>query len=62
MRRTKSPPIQFRMLLADYAVVERVAAERGLTPKDYVIGLTLADIEARQTDDERTARTQTNGS
>jgi hypothetical protein len=61
VRRTKSDPIQFRLPLADYAVLERLAAERGLSPKDYVIGLTSAHIEETQTDEERETRTA-NGS
>jgi uncharacterized protein (DUF1778 family) len=46
MRRTKSDPIQFRLLLDDYAVLEQIAKRRGLTPKDFVILLTLTAIAA----------------
>jgi uncharacterized protein (DUF1778 family) len=56
MRRTKSDPIQFRLPLADYAVVERMAAEKGLTPKDFVIDLTLAAVEAGQYEIEAAVR------
>jgi uncharacterized protein (DUF1778 family) len=56
MRRTKSDPIQFRLPLADYAVVERMAAEKGLTPKDFVIDLTLAAVEAGQNEIEAAVR------
>jgi uncharacterized protein (DUF1778 family) len=48
MRRTKSAPIQFRLLLDDYDVLQRLADEAGVTPKDYVINLTLARIEAER--------------
>ena len=44
MRKTKSPPVQFRLLLDDYAILEELADNVGLTPKDYVIDLTLARI------------------
>jgi hypothetical protein len=44
MRRTRSDPIQFRLLLDDYAVLERLAAATGLSPKEYVILITLQAI------------------
>ena len=45
MRRTKSPPIQFRLLLDDYDVLERIADEAGQTPKDFVMSLTLERVQ-----------------
>lgn len=48
MRRTKSDAIQFRLLLDDYAVLEELAAEAGLTPKEYVIALTLERVNAER--------------
>jgi hypothetical protein len=51
-QRTKSPPIQFRLPLADYAVLEDLAAAEGLdTPKDLVLGMTLERVA-----EERRAR------
>lgn len=43
-KRTKSEVIQFRLLLEDYAVLERLADDAGVTPKDYVITLTLERV------------------
>jgi hypothetical protein len=51
MRRTRSDPIQFRLMLADYAVLERLAAAAGVTPKDYVVDLTLSHLAERREDD-----------
>jgi len=48
MRRTRSDPIQFRLLLDDYAVLERAAAEHGMTPKDFVVDLTLKKVAAER--------------
>jgi hypothetical protein len=44
MKRTKSAPIQFRLLLSDYDRLETLASEQGVTPKDYVVNLTLNHI------------------
>jgi len=44
MKKTRSDPIQFRLLLADYEILQALAAEDGLSPKDYVIRLTLDRI------------------
>ena len=44
MKRTKSDPIQFRLPLADYDKLEVLAAAQGVTPKDYVMNLTLSHI------------------
>ena len=46
MKRTRSDPIQFRLMLEDYAVLEELAAETGCSPKDYVVDLTLAHLAA----------------
>lgn len=51
MKRTRSDPIQFRLLLEDYAVLERLAAKQGQSPKDYVIALTLAHIAEHRMED-----------
>lgn len=48
MRKTKSSPIQFRLLLDDYAVLETVATEAGMTPKDFVIDMTLRRVRAER--------------
>lgn len=48
--------MQFRLRLADDAVLSRRAAEAGMSRKDYVIALTIADIEAHQTPEEAEAR------
>jgi len=48
MRRTRSDPIQFRLMLEDYAVLEDLATKAGCSPKDYVIDLTLAAIAAHR--------------
>jgi hypothetical protein len=43
--RTKSDPIQFRLGLADYAVLEQIADDEGFdSPKELVIALTMARI------------------
>ena len=49
MRKTKGPPVQFRLHLADQEILERLAEEAGLSPKDYVIRLTLARIAEERT-------------
>lgn len=46
MKKTKSDPIQFRLLLDDYAVLQSLAVAAGRSPKDYVIDLTMARIAA----------------
>lgn len=38
--------MQFRLMLEDYAVLERLAAEAGCSPKDYVVDLVLAHVAA----------------
>lgn len=48
MKRTKSEPVQFRLMLDDYAILERLAAAAGVTPKDYVVALTLDHIAAHR--------------
>lgn len=48
MRKTKSSPIQFRLLLDDYAVLETVATEAGMTPKDFVIDMTLKRVRSER--------------
>ena len=48
MRKTRSDPIQFRLLLDDYAVLERAAAEQGMSPKDFVIDLTLKRVASER--------------
>jgi hypothetical protein len=48
VKRTKSDAIQFRLLLADYDVLERLADAAGVTPKDYVIALTLERVNAER--------------
>ena len=50
MKRTKSEPIQFRLMLEDYAVLEHLAAQAGSSPKDYVVDLTLAHLAAHRED------------
>ena len=63
MRRTRSDPIQFRLLLDDYAVLERIAADAGQTPKDFVIDLTLKRVATeRRKMKTSTARTSTSTS
>jgi Mobilization protein NikA len=44
MRKTRSDPIQFRLMLEDYAILQALANEAGVTPKDYVIDLTMNHI------------------
>ena len=44
MRKTKSEPIQFRLLLDDYAILQDLAHDSGMTPKDYVIALTMEQV------------------
>ena len=51
MKRTRSDPIQFRLMLEDYAVLERLAAEAGTTPKEYVVDLTLNHLARHREDD-----------
>ena len=59
MRRTKSDPIQFRLLLDDYAVLEQIAKRTGHSPKEFVILLTLDAInEERALDAAEEARTR----
>lgn len=41
MKRTKSEPIQFRLMLEDYAILEALATQAGVSPKDYVVDLLL---------------------
>jgi hypothetical protein len=52
-RKTRSDPIQFRLALDDYAVLERIADAEGFdTPKDLVLALTMDAISeerARET-------------
>jgi hypothetical protein len=50
MKRTRSDPIQFRLMLEDYAILERLADAAGVTPKEYVVDLTLDHLGARGTD------------
>ena len=59
MRRTRSDPIQFRLLLDDYAVLERVAAEAGQTPKDFVIDLTLKRVATERRKSKTSKRSST---
>jgi uncharacterized protein (DUF1778 family) len=48
VKRTKSDPIQFRLMLEDYAVLEHLAAESGRSPKDYVVDLVLVHLAAHR--------------
>ncbi len=49
-RRTRSDPIQFRLALDDYDVLERLADAHGYdTPKDYVLALTMDVITEQRT-------------
>jgi len=60
VRRTRSDPIQFRLLLDDYAVLEQIADAAGQTPKDFVIDLTLKRVATeRRKMKTTTSRTST---
>jgi uncharacterized protein (DUF1778 family) len=48
MKRTRSDPIQFRLMLEDWAILEDLAAKAGSSPKDYVVDLVLAHLNAHR--------------
>jgi uncharacterized protein (DUF1778 family) len=48
MKRTRSDPIQFRLMLEDWDVLAHLAAQAGSSPKDYVVDLVLAHLAAHR--------------
>ena len=48
MKRTRSDPIQFRLMLEDWDVLAHLAAQNGSSPKDYVVDLVLSHLNAHR--------------